>query len=74
MRPLVALVWMMLAGFSTSVAGADDTLTPVACAEELVGGIAVARLEVIAQAGHQMPLEQSEEFNRLAGDFAERCG
>ena len=40
----------------------------------LVGGIAGARLEVIAQAGHQMPLEQSEQFNRLAGDFAERCG
>jgi pimeloyl-ACP methyl ester carboxylesterase len=56
------------------VAGADDTLTPVACAEELVGGITGARLEVIAQAGHQMPLEQSEQFNSLAGDFAERCG
>jgi pimeloyl-ACP methyl ester carboxylesterase len=56
------------------VAGADDTITPIACAEEIAGGIARARLEVIAQAGHQAPLEQSEQFNRLAADFAERCG
>jgi pimeloyl-ACP methyl ester carboxylesterase len=56
------------------VAGADDTITPVACAEELADAIAGARLEVIAQAGHQAPLEQSERFNQLAGDFAGRCG
>jgi pimeloyl-ACP methyl ester carboxylesterase len=56
------------------VAGADDAITPVGCAEELAGGIPGARLEVIAQAGHQAPLEQSEHFNRLVGDFAERCG
>jgi len=56
------------------VAGADDAITPVACAQELAAGIAGARMEVIAQAGHQAPLEQSEQFNRLAGDFAERCG
>ncbi len=52
------------------VAGADDRVTPVACAEELARGIAGARLEVIPQAGHQAPLEQAEAFDRLVGGFA----
>jgi pimeloyl-ACP methyl ester carboxylesterase len=52
------------------VAGADDQLVPVALAEELACGIAGARLEVIARAGHQVPLEQADEFNRLVGRFA----
>lgn len=54
------------------VAGADDGVTPAACAEELASGIAGARLEVIPQAGHQAPLEQPEAFNRLVASFAER--
>jgi pimeloyl-ACP methyl ester carboxylesterase len=53
------------------VAGADDQVTPVAHAEELARGIAGARLEVVAQAGHQAPLEQAESFNRLLTGFAE---
>ena len=53
------------------VAGADDGVTPVAQAEELARGIAGARLEVIPQAGHQVPLEQSDAFNRLLVAFAE---
>jgi 3-oxoadipate enol-lactonase/4-carboxymuconolactone decarboxylase len=56
------------------VAGADDQITPVALAEELARGIAGARLEVIAQAGHQAPLEQTETFNRLVTDFAGGLG
>jgi len=52
------------------VAGADDQLTPVTCAEELARGIPGARLEVIARAGHQAPLEQADAFNRLVGRFA----
>ncbi len=56
------------------VAGADDQVTPVALAEELTRGIRGARLEVIARAGHQAPLEQAEEFNRLVAAFAEGLG
>jgi 3-oxoadipate enol-lactonase len=56
------------------VGGADDQVTPVALAEELAQGIAGARLEVIAQAGHQAPLEQSETFNRLLTGFAGGLG
>jgi pimeloyl-ACP methyl ester carboxylesterase len=52
------------------VAGADDAVTSVACAEELVRGIPGARLEVIVAAGHQAPLEQAEAFNRLVLEFA----
>jgi len=56
------------------VAGADDGITPVAQAEALAAGIAGARLEVLAQAGHQAPLEQSERFNELVAGLAGRLG
>lgn len=52
------------------IAGVDDQVTPIASAEELTGSIPGARLEALAQAGHQAPLEQAEAFNRLLVDFA----
>jgi 3-oxoadipate enol-lactonase len=52
------------------IAGADDQVTPLTCAEELARGIAGARLEVLPAAGHQAPLEQAERFNRVVVDFA----
>ncbi len=54
------------------VAGAHDTISPPTQSEDLAAGIAGARLEVLAQAGHQAPLEQSDAFNRLVAEFAER--
>jgi len=51
------------------VAGADDQVTPVSCAEELAREIPKARLEVLPQAGHQAPLERADEFNRLLTQF-----
>lgn len=56
------------------IAGADDQVTPPALSEELARGIAGARLAVIPQAGHQAPLEQAAEFNRLLVEFAEGLG
>ena len=56
------------------LAGADDQVTPVACAEELVRGIAGARLEVIAHAGHQAPLEQADAFGAIIARFAAELG
>jgi 3-oxoadipate enol-lactonase len=53
------------------VAGADDGVTPRSCADELARGIRGARLEVLAQAGHQAPLEQADAFNQLVASFAE---
>jgi pimeloyl-ACP methyl ester carboxylesterase len=69
-RPLLAKVTVP----ALVVAGADDTIAPPAQSEELSQGIAGARLEVLAQAGHQAPLEQSDAFNRLVAEFAERRG
>jgi pimeloyl-ACP methyl ester carboxylesterase len=56
------------------IGGADDQVTPLAQSEELARGIAGARLETIAAAGHQAPLEQSERVNALLAEFAERLG
>jgi pimeloyl-ACP methyl ester carboxylesterase len=53
------------------VAGADDGITPPAQVEELARGIAGARFEELAQAGHQAPLEQHVAFNQLVSGFAE---
>ncbi len=53
------------------VAGADDGVTPPAQVEELARGIAGARFEVLAAAGHQAPLEQHAAFNELLCGFAE---
>ena len=50
-----------------------DQVVPVALAEELVERIAGARLEVVEKAGHQVPLEQPAEVNRLLGRFAEHA-
>jgi pimeloyl-ACP methyl ester carboxylesterase len=64
----------LLAGIRTPtlvIAGGDDQVTPAACAEELVRGIPGARLEVLAQAGHQAPLEQADAFNAAVARFAE---
>jgi 3-oxoadipate enol-lactonase/4-carboxymuconolactone decarboxylase len=66
-RPLLARIRVP----ALVVAGADDQVTPVACAEQLVGCIPGARLELMAQAGHQAPLEQAEAFNRIVAAFAE---
>ncbi len=53
------------------IAGADDAISPPAQSEELARGIAGARLEVLAQAGHQAPLEQSDAFNGLLASFVD---
>jgi 3-oxoadipate enol-lactonase/4-carboxymuconolactone decarboxylase len=53
------------------VGGADDQVTPPDQARALAGEIRGARLEVLDQAGHQAPLEQSERFNALLAAFAE---
>jgi 3-oxoadipate enol-lactonase/4-carboxymuconolactone decarboxylase len=51
------------------VAGADDQVTPPACAEDLARGIGGARLEVLPRAGHQAPLEQAEAFDAAVARF-----
>jgi len=53
------------------IAGADDQVTPPALGEALAQGIPGARLHVVAAAGHQAPLEQTTEFNRVVTAFVE---
>ena len=55
------------------VVGADDGVTPPSCSETLAKGIAGARLETLAQAGHQAPLEQAVAFNEFVCAFGEGC-
>lgn len=45
--------------------GADDVATPVAKSEAIASGIAGARLEVIADAGHSSTVEQPEAVTAL---------
>lgn len=52
------------------VAGADDKITPVEQSEELATGIPGAKLQVVAKAGHQVPLEQTATFDELLATFA----
>jgi pimeloyl-ACP methyl ester carboxylesterase len=52
------------------VAGRDDAVTPVACAEELAREIAGARLAILEAAGHQAPHEQADAVNGLLVEFA----
>ncbi len=54
------------------VAGADDRLVPPAASEALARGIPGAEFAVLAGAGHVVPVERPEEFNRLVDDFVER--
>jgi 3-oxoadipate enol-lactonase len=49
--------------------GEHDTLTPPAMARDLAAQIPGARLEIIADAGHLINIEQPEVFNRLVLDF-----
>jgi pimeloyl-ACP methyl ester carboxylesterase len=53
------------------IAGADDTVTPPASAEELARAIPGARLAVVDAAGHHAPLEQPEGVSRRLVEFAE---
>lgn len=51
------------------VAAAQDTLCPPRAAEIVVAGIPGARLELIEDSGHEIPLEQPEALARLLLDF-----
>ena len=53
------------------VVGEEDSVTPLALSEKMQAGIAGARLQVIARAGHLSSLEQPEPFNGVLADFLE---
>jgi 3-oxoadipate enol-lactonase len=49
--------------------GEDDRFTPLYHARLLACSIPGARLQVVANCGHAIPLERPDEFNRLVLDF-----
>lgn len=49
--------------------GEHDKLTPPAMARDIAAQIPGARVEIIADAGHLINIEQPETFNRLVLDF-----
>jgi 3-oxoadipate enol-lactonase / 4-carboxymuconolactone decarboxylase len=51
------------------LAGADDQITPPAAAEELQRGIKGARLQVIADAAHNLTTERPTEVNAAVAKF-----
>jgi pimeloyl-ACP methyl ester carboxylesterase len=51
------------------VAGAQDRMTPPKYSEHLHQGIKGSRLEIIERAGHMLPLEKPQEYNRVVGEF-----
>ena len=65
-RPLLGTVCVP----TLVVAGADDRVTAPALTEALCRGIAGARFETVARAGHLAPQEQPEVVGRLLADFA----
>ena len=69
-RPGYADVLETLAGIPTLVVvGEEDGLTPPPLAEAMAGAIPGARLRVVPNAGHLVPMEQPETTTRLLRDF-----
>lgn len=53
------------------VVGEHDALTPPSAAQTIHEGIPGSRLEIIADAGHMVPVEQPVAFNRVLREFLE---
>jgi pimeloyl-ACP methyl ester carboxylesterase len=51
------------------VVGAEDQITPPACLEAAEAIIPRAKLLIVPAAGHLVPLEAPEVFNRALGEF-----
>ncbi|MGA8180479.1 MAG: alpha/beta hydrolase [Desulfobacterales bacterium] len=54
------------------VSAADDQLTPLKYGEFLENNIPKASRIIVAEAGHILPMEKPEEFNRAIIDFLDR--
>jgi pimeloyl-ACP methyl ester carboxylesterase len=51
------------------IVGGQDAMTPVKYSEYLHRAILGSRLEIIEGAGHMLPLEKSDEYNRTVAEF-----
>jgi pimeloyl-ACP methyl ester carboxylesterase len=53
------------------IVGEQDVMTPPHLSRELYEGIHGSRMEIIEGAGHMLPLEQPEEYNRALAAFVD---
>ncbi len=51
------------------IVGAEDAMTPVKYSDYLRTAMRGSRLEVIEEAGHMLPLERPDEYNRKIREF-----
>jgi pimeloyl-ACP methyl ester carboxylesterase len=51
------------------IVGAQDAMVPPECSEELHRAIGGSHLEVVDGAGHMLPLEKPDEYNRIVAEF-----
>ena len=51
------------------IIGENDQFIPVACNQEMVDVMPNARLEVILDATHMVPLEKPKQINKIILDF-----
>jgi 3-oxoadipate enol-lactonase len=56
------------------IAGEKDPGAPVAAAQVIHAGIKGSRLEVIPNVLHQAPIEATDRFNRIVGEFLAKLG
>ena len=51
------------------VSGAEDRMVPPEASKELHRAIPGSRMVLVPGAGHMLPMERAEEFNRVLGEF-----
>ncbi len=51
------------------ITGDRDAVTPRGCQQQLVRGIPKIQWKIVRDSGHATPVDQAEEFNRLALEF-----
>lgn len=51
------------------LAGAKDVMTPPRLAEEMAEAIPNARLEILAEGSHTLPIDDPDRINRLVEEF-----
>jgi pimeloyl-ACP methyl ester carboxylesterase len=73
-RPDMAAAMTRVEQPTLLVVGADDVITPPACLERAEELMAAARLLIVPEAGHLVPLEQPHVFNAAVLEFLREAG
>ena len=68
-RPDMSAAMQQVTSPTLLVVGAEDAITPPECLERAEAIIPAARLLVVPQAGHMVPLESPDVFNAALLEF-----